>query len=68
MYMSRLSRQNSSRSKDQKVPVTAALFNIYFHQLAFISWRRSDDDYLVKQNCVVNKIWNMKSTQHKCLK
>ena len=42
--------------------------------LSFISWRylfpRKEQIMitLVKQNCVVNKIWNTKSTRRKCLK
>ena len=61
--------KKGSRFEDQKVHVIAVLSTYYIHQLVFIYFlERSYHDYLVKQNCVVNKIWTTKSTRRKCLK
>ena len=57
-------RRKNSRFEDQKVYVIAALF---ISPPSFIYSKKSDYD-LVKQNCVVSKIWNTKSTRRKCLK
>ena len=45
--------KNGSYFEDQKVHLIAALLIIFVSWCLFISSKRSDHDYLVKQNCVV---------------
>ena len=53
-----------SRFDDQKVHVIAALFINYCLQLAFIYFFEDQITItLVKQNCVVDKIWSTKNDQ-----